>query len=124
MIAPIFCRVMGVVFILVALWGYIDGEHVLVFHVNAAHNTVHLLSGLVALACGFGGAAASRLFCLAFGTIYALVAVLGFAGVPSIVELLRLNTADNWLHLVLGAGFLGVGVLSAAPRPAPPVARA
>jgi len=118
------CRVVGAVFVVIALWGFIAGDRVLIFHVNAAHNTVHLLSGLAALACGFAGGKAarySRLFCLVFGGVYGLVALLGFAGVQAVADLLHLNVADNWLHLVLAVGFLASGLAGLPiPKPQPP----
>lgn len=109
------CKVMGAAFLLVAIWGFIDGHQVLIFHVNTVHNIVHLVSGLASLACGFAGATASRYFCLAFGAVYGLVAVLGFAGVQALVELLHLNTPDQWLHTAIAAIYLATGLL-ALPR--------
>lgn len=131
-IPVIVCKVMGPVFILVAIWGFIDGENVLFFHVNAMHNTVHLLSGLASLACGFAGLKASRTFCLIIGAVYGLVAILGFAGVGAVIDLLHLNQADNFLHAGLAVLFLAVGLTSLAadrrltpPPPAtPPVSPA
>jgi hypothetical protein len=49
-----------------------------IFHVNLAHNIVHLASGIVFLLCGMAGAGASSTFFKIFGVVYALVAVLGF----------------------------------------------
>lgn len=100
------CVVMGAVFLVVAIWGFIDGDHVLIFSVNWIHNLVHLVSGLAALAFGFAGAAAARAFCVVFGVVYGLVALLGFAGVPSVINLLHINPPDNWLHLGITLAFL------------------
>ncbi len=105
MAASIICRIMGAVFIVVAIWGFIAGDRVWIFHVNAVHNVVHLLSGIGALACSFAPRA-SRIFAIVFGLVYALVGVLGFAGVPFVVDLLHLNDADNWLHIGIAAIFL------------------
>jgi hypothetical protein len=112
--ATITCKIMGVVFIAVAIWGFIAGHAVLIFHVNTAHNIVHLLSGLTALACGFAGEAASRSFSIVFGIVYGLVAILGFAGVQAVVDLLHLNMADNWLHAGISLVFLVAGLI---PKP-------
>jgi len=100
------CAVMGVAFLVVAVWGFIDGEHVLIFHVNTAHNIVHLLSGILALACAYAGEKAARSFCLIFGSVYGLVAILGFLNVAWANELLHLNDADDVLHLVIVVIFL------------------
>jgi len=47
-----------------------------IFHVNTAHNAVHLLSGVVALICGMMGVGASRMYFKLFGLVYAAVAVM------------------------------------------------
>jgi hypothetical protein len=104
--ASLICKIMGVAFIIVAIWGFIDGHQVLIFHVNAAHNIVHLLSGLLALGCGFAGEGPARAFSLIFGLVYGAVAVLGLLNVQFIVDLLHLNDPDDWLHAGIAAIFL------------------
>ena len=113
--ATLVCKILGVVFVLVAIWGFIDGHQVLIFHVNTAHNIVHLLSGIAALYCGFAGMQAARWFSLIFGSVYGLVAVLGFLNVAAVNELLHLNDADDFLHLGIAIVFLVAGLAS---RPA------
>jgi hypothetical protein len=49
-----------------------------IFHVNAAHNVVHLLTGVVAPLAGMAGVGAAKTFFKIFGVVYGLVAVLGF----------------------------------------------
>lgn len=105
------CKVMGLIFIAIAGWGFIDGDNVLIFHVNTAHNVVHLASGLAALACGFASFKAARAFCLVFGAVYLLVAILGFLNVTTVVDLLHLNDPDDWLHLGIAAVFLVSGAM-------------
>jgi hypothetical protein len=120
--ASLVCKIMGVAFLVIAVWGFITGHEVLIFHVNTAHNVVHLLSGAAALACGFAGEPAARIFSIAFGLVYALVAGLGFANVAFAVDLLRLNEADNWLHAGIAAVFLVAGVVQLHPARAPALA--
>ena len=67
-----------------------------------------------ALACGFAGEAPSRTFAIVFGLVYGLVAILGFAGVQTVIDLLHLNDPDNWLHAGIAVLFLAVGLV---PRP-------
>jgi hypothetical protein len=72
----------GGVFVLVGILGFIPAaapdEHLLgIFHVNAAHNIVHLLTGIIAIACGLASEHASILFFRIFGVVYGLVAILG-----------------------------------------------
>ncbi|HYF15905.1 MAG TPA: DUF4383 domain-containing protein [Phycisphaerales bacterium] len=112
------CIVLGVVFIIVAIWGFITGDRVLIFHVNPMHNLVHLVSGIAALACGLRSVNAARTFCFVFAGVYGLVALLGFAGVQPVIDLLHLNQADNWLHLFLTLAFLGGG-LASLPKSSP-----
>jgi hypothetical protein len=115
MTPTLLCKLMGIVFILVAAWGFVDGHEVLIFHVNTAHNVVHLASGIVALICGFAGSTAARAFCILFGVVYGAVAIAGFAGVEQAIELLHLNDADNWLHAGLSLLFLVVGLAALIP---------
>ncbi|HZW10532.1 MAG TPA: DUF4383 domain-containing protein [Phycisphaerales bacterium] len=117
-IAKTTCLVMGVLFLIVAVWGFIDGDNVLIFHVNAAHNMVHLLSGIAALACAFAGEQVARIFCWTFGLTYGLVALLGFAGVTVVEDLLHLNPADDWLHVGITLVFLLAAALSTRNAPA------
>jgi hypothetical protein len=110
----------GVVFLLVGILGFVPAvtkdEMLLgIFHVNTAHNAVHLLSGVVALLCGMSGVAASRMYFRIFGLVYAAVAVLGFLN-PGDVKLLGLisnNSATTWLHVVIAAVSLIVGFMPA-----------
>src|SRR5262245_1586629 len=115
------CKILGVVFIVVAIWGFIHGSHVLIFPVNMAHNLVHLFSGIAALAVGFYTEAAARAFSIVFGLVYGLVAVAGFMHVDYVVNLLNLHAthagvdhrADDFLHLALAIVFLIAGLVPA-----------
>ena len=81
-----------------------------------------LLTGLIALYLGFAGApAAARLFCLIFGAVYLLLAILGFVApgvVASVLGHAPLSagelTPDNAVHVLLGAALLVAGLM--APR--------
>jgi hypothetical protein len=105
----------GAVFVLVGILGFIPAvapnEHLLgVFHVNAAHNAVHLLSGIVALICGLAGERAAILFFRIFGIVYGLVAILGLVGGDQpILGIISNNMADVWLHIAIAAVSLLIG---------------
>lgn len=113
----------GIVFLVVGILGFVpaatkdmDGMPMLlgIFHVNFAHNLVHLASGAVFLLCGLAGAGPSRMFFRIFGIVYALVAVLGFMkGDGMLLGLISNNTADTWLHVVLAAVMLFIGFVLA-----------
>lgn len=108
-------RVLGVVFILVALLGFFGDDFVLgIFSVNTLHNWVHLLSGVVLLGIGFASEVAARITLWVFAAVYALVMLLGFLGVDWINEALNMNMADHWLHLVLTLVFIIGAVVSHA----------
>lgn len=108
----------GIVFTLVGILGFIpgfttpgeEGKSLLLglFEVDATHNVVHLLSGLVALAASTN-ARYSKMYLIGFGVVYALVTLLGFIMDP-VLGFLTVNGADNLLHLLLTIGLLGAGL--------------
>ena len=117
----------GVVFLLVGVLGFVPGittdgigayghesdAHLLgVFQVSVLHNVVHLLFGAAGLALA-RSAAASRRYFLGGGAIYLVLVVYGLAvaGRESVVNVVPVNAADNWLHLALGAGMLAAGLV-------------
>jgi hypothetical protein len=109
--------VFGIVFLAVGILGFVqgpqmgDGRMLLgIFHVNTAHNFVHIGSGVIFLLASLGGGA--RLWFKLFGAIYALVAVLGLLHLGQDVNLLGLvsnNDADTWLHIGLAVVMLLIG---------------
>jgi hypothetical protein len=81
-----------------------------IFHVNPAHNFVHIASGVVFLLCGMAGAGPSRTFFKIFGLVYALVAILGFVqGDTNLLGMIANNRADVWLHVGLAVVMLYLG---------------
>jgi Domain of unknown function (DUF4383) len=106
----------GIVFLVIGILGFVpaatppDGMLLGIFHVNTAHNIVHLASGVVFLLCGMAGAGPSRAFFKIFGIVYALVAILGFYyGDNALLGIISNNTADTWLHVVLAVVMLFLG---------------
>ncbi len=127
--------VVGAVFLLVGILGFIPGitpeapgkfagdesdAHLLgIFQVSILHNIVHLLFGIAGLAMArtWDGA---RMFLIGGGILYL---VLWLMGLIWITDWIPTNTADDWLHLVLGVGMVGAGFLlgrEAADRTATP----
>jgi hypothetical protein len=104
----------GVVFLLVGVLGFFMDPILGLFDVTVIHNVIHLASGAVALIVAGMGMAASRMYLIVFGLVYALVTVLGFLNVAFVVSLLEINQADNFLHLAITAVFLIVGFGSKA----------
>jgi hypothetical protein len=111
----------GIVFILIGILGFVpgitDNEMLLgIFHVNAAHNVVHLLSGAVALFAGMTSFGASRMYFRIFGVVYGLVAILGLMNMGQHTMLLGLisnNDADTFLHIAIAAVSLLLGFMPA-----------
>lgn len=81
-----------------------------IFHVNAVHNIIHLLSGALALYAGMSGGDAAKMYFRIFGIVYLLVAILGFfAGDKDILGFISSNMADTWLHVVIAVVALYAG---------------
>jgi len=92
-----------------------------IFHVSILHNIVHLLFGIVGflLARTASGATA---FLIGGGAVYLVLWLYGLLiDHDSAANFVPLNTADNWLHLFLGLGMIGLGVALRRTRPARPV---
>lgn len=100
--------VLSVVFLVVGGIGFFSDPILGIFETDALHNIVHLLSGVLGLmAVGMGW---EKTFAKVFGTVYAVVAVLGFL-MPGgmVLGLISVNMADNVLHTVIAAVFLYAG---------------
>jgi Domain of unknown function (DUF4383) len=120
--------VVGVVFLLIGILGFIPGittnygemafaghqsEALLLglFQVSVLHNIVHLLFGIAGLAMA-RTVAGARAFLIYGGVIYAVLWLYGLLIDPnSAANFVPLNTADNWLHLVLAVAMIGLGAL-------------
>ncbi|WP_211215399.1 DUF4383 domain-containing protein [Actinoalloteichus spitiensis] len=119
--------VVGLVFLLVGVLGFIPGittgydgmtfaghESTAmllgVFHVSVLHNLVHLAFGVAGLAMARSADLAVG-FLIGGGLIYLVLLLYGLI-VPhdSTANFVPVNTADNWLHLVLGLGMIGLGL--------------
>ena len=119
-------RLVGIVFLLVGIAGFIPGvttnlydglefagndgtaELLGIFQVSVLHNIVHGLFGLAGLALAATPSGA-RTYLIGGGAIYLALFVIGVIGGG---DWIPVNDADNWLHLLLGAGMIGLGVLT------------
>lgn len=115
----------GIVFIVIGILGFVPalvsgGLLFGIFSVDAMHNTVHLLSGVLAILAALGAGSYARLYFKVFGVVYAIVTVIGFIQGDTILGLMTVNMADNVLHLVIAAVALwaGFGAKGQAPTPA------
>ena len=113
--------ILGVVFLLVGVLGFVQ-PHALGAHLSQAHNIIHLVSGAVSLWLGLkGSASAARNFCIAFGSIYLLLGLVGFVRGEGAERLfvvipgqLELGTVDHVIHVVFGALYLIAGFMTKA----------
>ena len=121
--------VVGAVFILVGVAGFIpgltqnldaiawagnesDASLLGVFDVSVLHNLVHLAFGLLGVAAARASIWA-RTFLIWGGATYLALAVYGMViDRASAANFVPLNTADNWLHIGLGAGMVGLGLIT------------
>jgi len=118
--------IFGVVFILVAVLGFLtEGgtsmaadmetapELLGLFPVNLLHNVVHLLFGIWGVLASRTWPAA-RTYCRVGGIIYLVLTVLGFVA-PDTFGLIPIGGNDIWLHAVLGVVLAGVGFTDRGP---------
>lgn len=124
----------GAVFLVVGIAGFIPGittnlydglefaghdgnaELLGIFQVSVLHNIVHLLFGIagLALARTFSGA---RTFLVGGGVIYLVLWLYGLViDHDSGANFVPVNSADNWLHFVLGAGMIALGLALSRER--------
>jgi hypothetical protein len=106
--------VFGIVFLAVGILGFVPGvtndQHELlgIFQVSALHNWIHILSGIAALLAAKSDDYAQLYFRI-FGSVYALVAIVGFIQGDTVLGLIDVNMADNLLHTGLAIAILGIG---------------
>ena len=123
----------GAVFLLVGILGFVPGitSHYAalelaghksgakllgIFEVSVLHNIVHLLFGIAGLAMARAWSSA-RTYLLGGGAIYLVLFIYGLVvDEKSKANFVPLNSADNWLHLVLGLGMIALGLLLSKDR--------
>jgi hypothetical protein len=117
----------GAVFLLVGILGFIPGittnydslefagheskaELLGIFQVSVLHNIVHLLFGAAGLAMA-RTAASARTYLVGGGAVYLVLWIYGLViDKASSANFVPVNTADDWLHLVLGLGMIALGL--------------
>jgi hypothetical protein len=127
--------IVGVVFLLVGVLGFIpgittnfgdlslaghhsDARLFGLFQVSILHNIVHLLFGITGLALA-RTAAQARTYLVYGGAIYLVLFVYGLiVGQESAANFVPVNTADDFLHLILGIGMIGLGLALTRDRSA------
>ena len=142
-LAQTLALVFGIAFLAVGVLGFIPGitthlgdikfagndspsELLGLFQVSILHNIVHLLLGIVGIALSRAPDSA-RTYLLGGGVIYLVLLIYSlFVGSGDDANFVPMNTADDWLHLILGIGLIGSWFITREPggmpaqRPAPP----
>ena len=132
---PLICTAaaaVGAVFLLVGILGFVPGitsnydtmefaghkshaQLLGIFQVSVLHNVVHLLFGVAGLALA-RRVETARAFLIGGGAIYLVLWVYGLVvDMRSNANFVPLDDADNWLHLLLGLGMIGLG-FALSPR--------
>ncbi len=83
-----------------------SAELIGVFQVSILHNLAHLLLGLAGVAFARTASGARR-YLIGAGVVCLVLWVLGIANAGRWIPV---NAADDWLHLALGVGLLGLGL--------------
>lgn len=102
----------GVVFVLVGLLGFVSNPLVgagALFATDALHNLVHIVLGAILLIVAYSATAQSALWLKIIGVVYFVVALLGFFVSGPVLGIITVNSADNWLHLVLAVALFCSG---------------
>jgi type II secretory pathway component PulF len=120
--------VVGVVFLLVGVLGFVPGitsnysdmgfaGHMSgamllgLFQVSILHNIVHLLFGVAGVLMAREARNATN-YLIGGGVIYLVLWIYGLViDKQSSANFVPVNTADNWLHFVLGVGMIALGYL-------------
>ncbi|MFF2317768.1 DUF4383 domain-containing protein [Arthrobacter sp. NPDC058097] len=121
-------QAVGAVFLLVGVLGFIPGitsnyealsfaGHgsgallLGIFQVSVLHNIVHLLFGVAGILMSRTHGQA-RSYLLYGGVIYLVLWLYGLiTGHDTPVNFVPVNTADNWLHFILGIGMIALAIM-------------
>jgi len=125
--ARLYCTLVGAVLVIAGILGFFweasfatgddikSDEVVGILAVNGWHNLVHLAIGVLLLAAA---GTEARSAALGVGLLYVVLAIWGFLEVDNgfgvLIDLVPINTEDNWLHLILGLTGLAAGAASPA----------
>lgn len=112
-------------FLAVGALGFIDNPIIgesesAMFHADAVHNWVHIISGVLFLLVALAAPGAAKGFLILFGIVYLALGVLGIIqfgtdGMGKLLGFLHVNGADNYLHIGLGILIVLTGLAAGRP---------
>lgn len=115
--------VFGTIFIILGILGFIpaaapNNMFLGIFPVDGPHSTIgliedmiSLLAGIIAVWCGIKGPAAAKRYFQLLGTIFLLMAILGFIyGDEAIFGLIPNNKEDIWFNCIFAFVFICIGM--------------
>ena len=121
--------VVGIVFLVVGVLGFVpgitthysdltfaghhsDAKLLGLFQVSVLHNVVHLLFGVAGLAMARRVDSAVA-YLVGGGVVYLVLWIYGLViDKASAANFVPVNSADDWLHLVLGLGMIALGLVT------------
>jgi hypothetical protein len=96
-----FAALVGILFLMLGLLGFIFKHLFGIFHLDTTQNVIHLIFGLLGLLAAFDEDFAYR-FSQVLGIVYMVLAVFGVLA-KDVFGLMHAGVAENVLHFVVGA---------------------
>ena len=103
-----YALILGIVLLIIGIWGFFTQSILNIFGVNATQSILHIIAGLFGVYVGTKGKGPG--YNMTIGWIGIVLGILGY--VPSVdtllLQYLNINTAITILHLAIGVISLGV----------------
>lgn len=105
-------KIIGIIFIIVGIIGFIpfivmNGNLFGIFAASPMHNICYLVTGILGVLAA-SQEKYSKIFFQVFGIIFAILTIIGFFSLGNLF-IMRVNMADNFLHLIIAIIFLYLG---------------
>ncbi len=104
---------LGWILIVIGILGFIpgittsDGMFLGVFQVDAVHNLVYLIAGILAVVFA---KSATKTWGLILGVIFVLLGLIGLFTAGDLLGFIASNAASDWLHIIAGLLFIWGGM--------------
>lgn len=111
--------ILGICFLVIGLVGVLI-PGLMGMHLSVAHNVIHIVSGMIAIGCGYSSSNRAYYFCVIVGALYGFLGIAGFMmgepGYPAfghmeadqnlfrvLPNVLELGTMDHLVHMFISA---------------------